>query len=273
MAEQPKTLKIKMWHLVVVVLIIAVSSVLAFLYLTSSSSNKYVSIGNGWNYVKSNAPTMDNNLLQVDFVGIVGCQFCAIERYALFYALSNFGNWTYYGVPVTLNSLPALNITYSDEPQNDALFYKTSEGDWTINFMNPNLRYSSNKIDFITRETANNQGQPLQQMTPYESQYLNNYDPLGYVPFTIIGGNFFEIGAGISLIKGGAPIIFAQNGSGIYPKQILTAFNLSGSEINTGITTEADYISAAICHDINDSAPICSAPAIKSIENVITSAS
>ncbi len=273
MTEQGKTYKIKMWQLLVVMLVIVISSVIGFLYFNSPSTGKYASIGNGWNYIKGNAPVLNGGALQVDFVGIESCEFCAIERYALFYALSNFGNWTYYGVPVTLSSLPALNATYSSAPQNDALFYKASEGDWTMNFLNPNLKYSSNKVDFITRETANNQGQPLQQMTTYESQYLNNYDPLGYVPFSIVGGNFFETGAGISLTRGGVPIIFAQNGSGMSPEQILSAFNLSGSEINVGITTEANYITAEICYNINDSAPICSASAIKSIENNIKSAS
>lgn len=272
MGEAGKTYKIKLWHLFVVVIAVVVAVVLLFVYFTGSSSKSYVPVGNGWNYIKANSPVINNGLLQLDFVGIEGCEFCAVERYALLDALSNFGNWTYYGQRVTLSSLPALNLTYSSEPQPNALFYKASERDWTINFLNPNLKYSSDKIQFITRETANNQGQPFQQLTPYESDYLNQFDTLGYVPFVVVGGNFFETGAGVSLVGGNGPIIFAQNGSGLHPEQILTAFNLTGSVINSGITKESDYMTAEICYDINDSAAVCSDPVINSIENSIKAA-
>lgn len=269
-ARGHKKYHIKLVHLIAIVTIIIASLIIIIFFLTNQQK-AYTSVGNGWSYINGYGVTLTGGKLQVDFLGIESCEFCAVERFAFLEALSNFGNWTYYNKTVTMSDLPSNNLTFSSEPQNDALFYKAYEGDWTINFLSSHLSYQSSLIDFITRESANNAGLALQQITPYEQNYLTRSDPTGSVPFSIIGGNFFEIGAGTSLVATYGPILFWQNGSGLLPSSIVNEYNQQGSEINIGINTEADYITALICYDINNSAPICTSLAIESLESSIKS--
>ena len=207
--------------------------------------------------------------LYVSFIGIEGCQFCAAERYALFDALSNFGNWTYYGRVLSISTLPVENLTTGPEPAADALFYKAEEGDWTLNLLATRLSYTSNYVDFASAETLNNANEALQSLSAIQSSYINKYDAGGSVPFTVIGGNFYEVGVADSLAPAGVPIIFESNGTGYMPEAIISQFNLTGSAINSGITEEADYISALICFDINNAAPVCSSSQISSLESNI----
>ena len=256
---------IKLMHIIyvaiaLVVVLVAAAIVTSFL---SPASSAKVLVGNGWYQVTNVGSFTIGSKLYVTFIGIESCEYCAAERYALFYALSNFGNWTYYGKPLTINTLPVDN--YTTNPQSDALFYKAAEGDWTINFLASALSYTSNHVDFAPVEAADNAGAQLQSPNSIQNGYMTKYDPSGAVPFSVIGGNFYEIGAGNSLVQNSVPIIFMQNGTGYLPSKIIGAFNISGSTINKGITEEADYISALICADINGSAPICSSPAISAI--------
>ena len=254
------TLKFKLNTLIymfVALLAVIIIAVLYIVFFVNGSATK--SIGNNWFSIDGAAPIINNGKLWVNFAGIEGCEYCAIERYALFDALSNFGNWTYYGKSLDINTLPVTN--YSQTPQTNTFFYHAYEGDWTLNFLNPHLLYTSNYINFTSEELYNDQypnPSPLQSFTPIEDKYATKYDPQGAVPFSLIGGNFFEVGAGSSLVNNGVPIIFAANGTGYMPSYIIGQFNITGSAINKGITQEADYITAMICQDIKNAAPVCS---------------
>lgn len=244
-------------YMFVALLAVIIVIVLYLLFFVNGSATK--SIGNNWFSINGASPIINNGKLWVNFAGIEGCEYCAIERYALFDALSNFGNWSYYGKEVTINTMPVTN--YSQLPETDAFFYHAYEGDWTLNFLNPHLVYTSNYVNFTSEELYNDQypdPSPLQAFTPLEDKYATKYDPQGAVPFSLIGGTFFEVGAGSSLVSNGVPIIFASNGTGYMPSYIITQFNTTGSTINKGITEEADYITAMICKDINNAAPVCS---------------
>ncbi|MCL5101637.1 MAG: DUF929 domain-containing protein [Candidatus Parvarchaeota archaeon] len=257
---------LKLIHLVYAVVAMVVVIVAAFLataYLFNAPVTS--AIGNGWKQVAGVSAYTVGGRLYVSFIGIEGCQFCAAERYALFAALSNFGNWTYYGSAVTLSALPTGNLTTNPEPY--SLFYKASEGDWTLNFLSPHLSYTSNYIDFVSTETLDNNGNPLQNPTAIQNGYLSKYDSGGSVPFTVVGGNFYEIGAGESLVPNGIPVLFNPNGVGYMPSYIISNFNTSGSQMNSSITTESNYISAIICFDISNAAPACSTSAIKLISS------
>ncbi len=253
-------LKIRLTALIyvfIVLLLVIVAVVLYLIFFINGSAT--ASVGNNWFSIKQASPLITNGKLWVNFAGIEGCEYCAIERFALFYALSNFGNWTYYGKTTSLNTLPGDNS--SNLPAENALFFKAYEGDWTINFLNPHLVYASKYVNFTSEELFNDQSPkpgPLQTFTPLENSYALKYDANGAVPFTIIGGNFFEIGAGTSLAPSGTPLIIALNGTGYLPVYIINQFNTTGSAINKGITEEANYITAMICKDINNAAPVCS---------------
>lgn len=254
------TLKVKLKTIIymfAVLLAVIIVVVLYLLFFVNGSVTK--SAGNNWFSINGVSPIINNGKLWVNFAGIEGCEYCAIERLAFFDALSNFGNWSYYGKAVTLNTLPVTN--YSELPQANTLFYHAYEGDWTVNFLNPNLVYTSKYVNFTSEELYNDQypnPSSLQSFTPLENKYVSKYDPQGAVPFSLIGGNFFEVGAGSSLVNNGVPIIFASNGTGYMPDYIINQFNTTGSAINKGITEEANYITAMICKDINNAAAVCS---------------
>lgn len=262
------SVKVKLRDIIIMIVVIVVFISAVFVYLlVFVNGSGATAVGNNWYSIKGASPIITNGKLWVNFAGIEGCEYCAVERLALFDALSNFGNWTYYGKAVKLNTLPVNN--YSSVPQENALFYQAYERDWTLNFLNPNLKYSSKYINFTSEELLNDQyphPTPLQILTPFENKYASKYDSGGAVPFSLIGGNFFEVGAGRSLAPSGTPIIFYGNGTGYMPSVIIQQFNTSGSTIEKGITTEADYITAIICSDIKNSAPVCSSPSLPDIK-------
>ena len=260
-------IKLKVKHLLYFIFILVGVIVVIIAYLLIFVNGSVTSpVGNGWYSIKGASAVFSSTKLTLNFIGIETCQFCAAERFAIFEALSNFGSWSYYGSPLNMSTMPVDN--YSSNPEPDALFYHAEEGDWTLNFLNPHLVYTSNYVNFTSVEVSNNAGEPLQSVNSYENDYLSRYDPGGAVPFTIIGGNFFEVGAGESLINSatGRPILFNSSGVGFSPSYILNQFNTPGSVINKGITKEADYISALICKDISNASAVCSNPAISSLE-------
>ncbi len=268
--------KVKIKEMLYVISALVLVIVGPVLYLTFFVTHSNVAnVGNNWNYISGASPLLTNAKVPVTFISIESCQFCAAERYALFYALSNLGNWTYYGRKVSLSTLPSGN--YSSNPTTDNIFYKASEGDWTINFLNSHLSYSSVYVNFTSVEVDNNAGQPLQSTTPAQNTFLSKYDPKGDVPFTYIGNNFFETGAGSSLLSSEGVILFNFSGysgvgipNGFMPAYILAQLNISGSVINRGITTEAEYITAWICKDLGNIAPTCNNASISQLENKLS---
>lgn len=261
-----KVFRFKLIHLTYMVIAMVLIITVAFLITAYFSSPQLTSsVGNGWRQVANVQTYTVGGKLYLSFIGIEGCQFCAAERFALFDALSNFGNWTYYGKPVTLGTLSTSNSTINPQPY--SIFYKASEGDWTLNFLSSNLRYVSNYVDFVNTDTLDNSGNPLQSLDAIQNGYLSKYDSGGSVPFTVIGGNFYEIGAGDSLVPNGVPIIFRDNGTGYPPSYIIGSFNITGSALNIAITTESNYISAIICFDIGNVASICNNQSIKAISS------
>ncbi len=254
-----ESVKFKLKTLIYMFIALAAVIIIVVLYLVIFvNGSATTSVGNNWFSIDHVSPIITNGKLWVNFAGIEGCEYCAVERFAMLDALSNFGNWTYYGGKVTLNTLPTNNM--SSTPQTNALFFYAYEGDWTVNFLNPHLVYTSKYVNFTSEELYNDEypnPSPLQTFTPLENKYVSKYDSGGAVPFSLIGGNFFEVGAGSSLAPNGYPLIFASNGTGYLPNYIITQFNITGSVINKGITEEANYITAIICKDIDNAAPVC----------------
>ncbi len=261
------SLSFKLIHLiyVVIALILVIAGIFTYMafFLPHTATAQ---IGNGWTFLPTVQPLIVNGRAYMTFIGAEFCEYCAVERFAVFSALSNFGNWTYYGKTVTTNTLPVYNTTNATEPQNDALFFKAAEGDWTINFLNPHLQYSSSFVDFSSVEVLNNAYNPLQQMNALQSSYTNKYDPAGAVPFIVIGGNFYIVGPGKSLAPNGVPIIFDSAHVGYPPSYIINQVNQTGSPINIAFNMEVDYISAILCHQLNNAPHVCSVPSISAIE-------
>lgn len=173
------------------------------------------------------------------YVGAQFCPFCAAERWSLVKALSNFGTWSGLGPD-----------TSADE---EAGFSRIS----TYSFVN--ARYESQYISFGHKETADRNGRPIpgQELTDFEKQWFNRYDPRGGVPFLFFNGQYVQLTSGFS------PSLL----SGKTYEQVRTDVE-SGANAPyvAAINREADIITAYLCKaTANRPSDICTKPEIASL--------
>ena len=122
-------------------------------------------------------PLLIGNKVSFIYIGGQYCPFCAMERWAIVMALSNFGNFSNYS------------------------FFPSAEGNiQTYDFVG--IQYSSNTVDFQGVEAYNNVAPPnqktLESVTGNADTYYSKYGT-GTIPFICIGGSIFRSGAGPSL--------------------------------------------------------------------------
>ena len=248
-------------------------------YVLSTASGGTVSVGNGWTYIKGESVLSSDGKVDFYSMGLQYCEYCAVENYAIFEALSNFGDWTYYGKPINLSSIDPLNA--SSQPHDNAILYQAEEGDWTLYLLNPHLSYYSQYVNFTLTELSYNNGSNFMSPTMGEAPYVSKYNPDIASPFSVVGGNFFEIGAVDSLVSSGVPILFNESdvtgyryGAPIFggypPAYIFSQLKQPSSVIANGINTEAAYISAVLCYDLALSGkptmpPVCSSSDVQGL--------
>lgn len=119
------------------------------------------------------AKSGDNKYI-ITYVGADFCPYCAVERWAIYYALSQFGSLTGYGT-----------ITSSEG------------GVPTFDFSGST--YTSSQIEFQPAEVKDNNNNPKDTTTSLQNSQLARYDTKGTIPFVCIGGIYFQVGAGSSL--------------------------------------------------------------------------
>ena len=107
------------------------------------------------------------------YVGGLFCPYCAMERWAIVYALNQYGNFS--------------NLSY---------FSSSEDAIPTYNFIGST--YISYSIDFQPVELYDNNSQPFEQMNNLQSEIYNHYGT-GMIPFICIGGIIFRSGSGSSL--------------------------------------------------------------------------
>jgi hypothetical protein len=164
---------------------------------------------------------VENGKIVIIYVGSEECPFCAVEHWAIYEALKNFGTWS--GIKETYAHTHLGNIP-------------------TISFLN--ATYTSDKIVFMFYMYG--EGSMNQVVKSIYAKYGNNY-----VPFLSIGGAYYKIGTNIN------PALFLnltphdveeqlQTKNGTIYREIQKETQLLTITINTALAeTETNTISQA----------------------------
>jgi hypothetical protein len=102
-------------------------------------------------------------------------------------------------------------------------------------------------VDFIGRETADRNFEPLQELTEKDYEIIDTFNPDQIIPFLLIDGQFMQVGSGYS----------PQLLEGMDHTKVMTEIENSASLLGNAIKTETDNITAFICESIGRRANIC----------------
>jgi hypothetical protein len=202
----------------------------------------------------------------VVYIGAISCIFCGENRWAMALALSRFGNFSalYNGYSsFGDDDVPTLYWKYNN--------YTEPSGATFGNF------YQSNYINFYSIEydspiNGSFQMQPLSYFIPnapnstYASvvAYMNSTGKFQGTPFTLWGG---------AVVTGADGIVFGNSTptTSVIPltnethAQVLGQLQSFNDQFAWGEYAAADVYIADLCPTIQNSAPVCSLPAIKAI--------
>ena len=171
----------------------------------------------------------------VFFMGAGFCPFCAAERWAIVNALGNFGRWE--GLVETASA--GHDEKYLNIP--------------TVSFAR--ATYESDYVEFVGRETADRNFEPLQELGEKDYEILDTFNPDQIIPFLLIDGQFMQVGAGYS------PQIL----EGMDHVQVRAELANPASPVGKAMKAEIDNITALVCKSIGYKAGACSSDSIKSL--------
>ena len=163
------------------------------------------------------------------------CPFCASERWAVVRALSNFGSWQ--------------GLVETASANHDEKYLKIP----TVNFAN--AKYTSDHIEFVGRETADRNFEPLQELDERDYEILDAFNPDQIIPFLLIDGQFMQAGSGYS-----PQLLDGMDHAKVKAEQANPA-SLAGRAIRM----ESDNITALICKRINGNVSVCNSENIKTL--------
>ena len=179
-------------------------------------------------------PLLKNNKHLIFFLVVGYCPFCAAERWAIVESLKKFGTWN--------------NLKMDKSAESEEKYVNIP----TFNFSK--ATYDSKELEFRGVEIADRYFENLQDLTDYDKELLENYNPDQIIPFLLIDGQFMQIGSGIKPEK-------LQN---MEHEQILREINNEqSSDIGNMIKTEIDNITTLVCKSLNSSYESCKEEKIK----------
>jgi hypothetical protein len=171
----------------------------------------------------------------VSYVGAEYCPYCAIQRWALLVALSQFG---------TFSSL-------SDQVLSSSSQVYPNLASWSF----IGARYTSPYFTFdpteLTSSVPDGHGyyQPLEKMSAAQEVAYDHFDPQGGLPFVDLGNQFATIGASAS------PSVL----EGLSLGQIGSFLSDPTSPVAQAVDGTANYLIAAMCTMVTGTKPsICS---------------
>jgi hypothetical protein len=179
------------------------------------------------------------------YVGAEYCPFCAAQRWGMINALSRFG--TFSGVQP---------ITSSEDNVPTFSFHGST--------------YSSQYIDFVGRETGDQNNNPLDSLTAQQQQIFNTYDKPPYTGKDASTGSIPFIDIANQRVSAGAyyePNVLVGHSY----QDIATQLKDPNSDIAKGVIGTANYLTAAICLATNNQpANVCTANPIPSLETSLS---
>lgn len=212
-----------------------------------------------------------NGKPSVIYLGSITCIFCGENRWAMALALSRFGNFS------------NLFEGYSALKDSDVPTIYWSPAHYNSSTVDLGSYYSSNYINFIAIEdTSPITGGFVVQPIPIIQQEINQSGNLAYIdafklieqlnnfqgtPYTIWGSD--QISGADAIDFGNTPPTSSSdlqivNMTHAQVLQQLAAFN---DQFSQSEYAAADLYVAMVCSSINNTAPVCSLPAIKTIES------
>jgi hypothetical protein len=222
--------------------------------LTSISNSEIAAVGpgsaNNLLMPLSGAPALKgaDGKPEVFYVGAEYCPYCAAQRWGMINALSRFG---------TLSGVQPI----------------TSSEDNVPTFSFHNATYSSQYIDFVGRETGDQNNNPLDSLTAQQQQVFSTYDKAPYTGKDATAGSIPFIDIANQRVSAGAfydPTVLIGHSY----QDIATQLKDSNSDIAKGAIGTANYLTAAICLATNNQpANVCTANPIPSLETSLSQAS
>jgi hypothetical protein len=173
------------------------------------------------------------------FMGAGFCPFCASERWAIVRALSNFGSWQ--------------GLLESASADHDEKYLNIP----TFNFAR--AKYTSDYVEFVGRETADRNFEPLQELDENDYEILDTFNPDQLIPFLLIDGQFMQVGSGYS----------PQLLEGMNHATLKAEVENLASPVGKAIKTEADNITALICKSISSRTNVCNSKDVKALADKI----
>jgi hypothetical protein len=163
------------------------------------------------------------------------CPFCAAERWAIVGALSNFGKWE--------------GLVETASADHDEKYLNIP----TVSFAR--AKYESDYVEFVGRETADRNFEPLQELGEKDYEILDTFNPDQIIPFLLVDGQFMQVGTGYS------PQIL----EGMDHAKVRAELANAASPVGKAITAEIDNITALVCKSIGGKAGACNSDSIKSL--------
>ncbi len=177
----------------------------------------------------------------VFFMGAGFCPFCAAERWAIVNALSNFGRWE----GLVDDKSAGQDEKYLNIP--------------TVSFAR--ATYTSDLVEFVGRETADRNFEPLQELGEKDYEILDTFNPDQIIPFLLIDGQFMQVGAGYS----------PQLLEGMDHAKVKKELADPNSAVGKAMRAEIDNITALICKSVGGKAggAACGSENVKSLVSKI----
>ena len=183
------------------------------------------------------APLSRSGKPEVVFVGTQSCRYCAIERWGLVAALSQFGTFSLLSLSQSATTEQPVFRSFS--------FHGSTYDSFYVSFDPVELT--------STAPGAGGGYQPLDRLTPAQRTLVRTLDPAGTVPFVDVANQFTDLGATVS------PAPLAGLPWGLLSASLRQPKTLTGQ----AIAAAAAVYTAEICRATGGvPAPVCGTSAV-----------
>lgn len=172
---------------------------------------------------------------EIFYVAAGYCPYCAVENWPLIVALSRFGRFT----GLTTSRSPEFEHI---APIDSWTFYGSRYASPYLSFVPVEL-YSDVLVNARADPDARESYRKLQQLTSAQQALVARYDKTRSTPFLDFGNHAAQTGSG--------PIP-AQLMTGKSWRQLAAALRQPGTELGSALLTEADSLTAELCHLTGD---------------------
>lgn len=186
------------------------------------------------NFSKVGPSVRQHGKPQLLFVGALYCPHCAVERWALVKALSQFGTFSHVRSTTNGDGVPTFDLTAS--------------------------RYASRYVAFDHKDLEDQRYKPLQTLNPGENAAFQRFDPSGGIPLVSLGGYAMS----------GSPIDPSELSGRSFATIQQALKHGSSMAATTDINAEANVLTALVCHaDGMKPGATCNRPVIRRLLSAI----